>query len=89
MTTRTPRKTPYAEFVSYNLIARLLERGGAYNYKELGEMVGLKPTHNFKTRVRQMVDHKMLDMVAAFTPRGGIEFRFSLPSVEAPIGEQF
>jgi len=89
MSSTQGRKTAYVEFVSYNLIARLLERGGAYNYKELADMVGLKPTQHFKKRVRQMVEHKMIEITPCFTPRGGIEFRFSLPSVEAPIGHPF
>lgn len=74
-------KTAYVEFVSYNIVARLLERGGAYNYKDLAEMVGLKPTQHFKRRVRQMAEHKILQIEPTFTPRGGIEFRFSLPPV--------
>lgn len=75
-------RTAYQEFVSYNLVARMLERGGAYNYKEAAELVGLKPTQHFKRRVRQMAEHKILDITPTFTPRGGIEFRFSLPSTE-------
>jgi hypothetical protein len=82
-------RTAYQEYVSYNIVARLLERGGAYTYKEMSEMVGLKPTQHFKRRVRQMVEHKILDISPAFTPRGGIEFRFSLPSIEKHEGHPF
>jgi len=87
MTVTKSRKTAYSEFVVYNLLVQLIERGGAYNYNELAALVGLKPTQHFKNRVRQMVEHKMIDISPCFTPRGGIEFRFSLPSVE-PKGEQ-
>lgn len=79
MPPKPPVKTAYQEYVSYNLVARLLERGGLYNYKELAEMVALKPTQHFKKRVRQMVEHKILEAVPAFTPRGDIELRFALP----------
>lgn len=82
-------KTAYQEFVTYNLLARMLERGGAYNYKEAAELVGLKPTQHFKRRVRQMVEHKILDIIPAFTPRGGIEFRFTVPSIEKQEGHPF
>ncbi len=66
----------YAEYVFSNVSRMLLERGGAYNYKELAEMVGLKPTQHFKRRVNQMLSRHLISLHPAFTPRGGIENRF-------------
>jgi hypothetical protein len=75
-----PRNTTaYAEYVFSNVTRMLHERGGAYNYKELADLVGLKPTQHFKRRISQMVAHGLVRLDHAFTPRGGIENRFSYP----------
>jgi len=73
------RATAYAEYVQANVVTVCRSGGGAYTYHELAEALGLKPTHNFKRRVKQMVEKRALLMVAAFTPRGGIEARFQSP----------
>lgn len=78
--------TPYARFVFLNVPKAAGAGQGAYNYKELAEMVGLKPTQNFRRRVNELVDEGVLKLEAAFTPRGGIENRFSLKVTET-IGE--
>lgn len=81
-----PRNTTaYAEYVFSNVTRMLLERGGAYNYKELAEMVGLKPTQHFKRRINQMVAHGLVHLDPAFTPRGGIENRFSYPEPKEQV----
>jgi len=74
----TPRTTAYSEYVFSNLTARMLEGQGLYNYQELSDLVGLKPTGNFRRRVKQLVAQGKIDSVAVFTPRGGIEARFQL-----------
>jgi len=73
------RQTAYAEYVNSNLTLLVRERGGLYNYLELAEMVGLKPTHNFRRRVKALVAVGTLKSHSVFTPRGGIEVRFSAP----------
>jgi len=73
------RQTAYAEYVNSNLTLLVAERGGAYTYSELAEMVGLKPTHNFRRRVKALVAAGALWSNAVFTPRGGLEARFSTP----------
>lgn len=78
-------ETAYSTYVSSNLSRMLLERGGAYNYVELAEMVGLKPTQHFKRRVRQLVSTGALTCFSAFTPRGGLENRFGLPQAEPEV----
>ena len=69
-------KTAYEEYVNSNVPCMLIERGGLYNYKELAEMVGLKPTQHFKRRINQMVARNLIQCTPTFTPRGGIENRF-------------
>lgn len=81
-TPRTPRTTAYAEYVFSNLALSVRSGAGLYSYDELAAMVGLKPTHNFRKRVRQMVSEGALVMQAVFTPRGGIEARFMAPTNE-------
>jgi len=82
MTSRTPRTTSYGEYVFTNVASTVRSGAGLYNYDELAAMVGLKPTHNFRKRVRQMVAEGLLQLVHAFTPRGGIEARFTIPTNE-------
>lgn len=69
--------TAYAEYINTNLPLLVEEGQGLYTYKELAVMVGLKPTQHFRRRVRELVQRRVLDMTAVFTPRGGIENRFS------------
>jgi len=73
------RQTAYAEYVNSNLPFTVRERGGLYTYSELAEMVGLKPTHNFRKRVKALVASEALKAHSVFTPRGGIEVRFAAP----------
>lgn len=80
MTKKTSRSTAYSEYVFSNLASTVRAGQGVYNYAELASMVGLKPTHNFRARVRQMVAEGRLIAVAAFTLRGGIEARFQHPT---------
>lgn len=82
----TPRMTPYAEYVFSNLPPTVERGAGLYNYQELAELVGLKPTGNFRRRVKQLVKDGKLRCEAVFTPRGGIEARFAAP-VTTTIGE--
>jgi hypothetical protein len=84
-----PRVTAYAEYVFSNVNRTLLERGGVYNVKELAELVGLKPTGNFRRRIKQLVKDGQLEAIAAFTPRGGIEARYMLPVAAPELEEAF
>lgn len=69
-------RTAYQEYVFSNVPQAARVGQGAYTYNELAEMVGLKPTHNFRRRVNELVKRNVLTLVPAFTPRGGIENRF-------------
>lgn len=80
-----PRVTAYSQFVFSNLPQAVHSGGGLYNYHELAQLVGLKPTGNFRKRVKQLVAKGKLDAIAVFTARGGIEARFQLPT--APQNE--
>lgn len=75
------RETAYSEYVISNLPQRVAGGGGAYTYKELSEMVGLKPTHNFRRRVKWLAMTGNLKQTACFTPAGGLEARFSMPDI--------
>lgn len=89
MSTQLPsRTTAYSSYVFSNVASIVREGQGAYTYDELAGMVGLKPTHNFRARVRQMVAEGVLKAIAAFTPRGGIETRFTLNTTE-PMEQPF
>jgi len=70
------RQTAYKEFVFSAIPHAVRDGAGLYNYQELAGLVGLKPTHNFRKRVRQLVAEGRLELIATFTPRGGIEARF-------------
>lgn len=81
-TVSTSRTTAYSQYVFSNLPPTVKSRVGLYNYFELAELVGLKPTHNFRKRVRQLVSEGLLVATACFTPAGGIETRFTSPTDE-------
>ncbi len=76
MSTQRTVTTAYASYVFSNIDLNVRSGGGCYSYKELADMVGLKPTQHFKRRIHQMVQMKVLVLCPAFTPRGGIENRF-------------
>lgn len=82
MSERVSRTTAYELYVKTNLVEHVRSGGGAYNYSELASMVGLKPTHNFRHRVNQLVESGVFKVVATFTPRGGIENRFMIDITE-------
>lgn len=71
--------TPYEQYVFSNVPQAARAGQGMYSYKELAEMVGLKPTQHFRRRINQLVRGGFLKLVPAFTPRGGIENRFAYP----------
>jgi len=68
--------TPYALYVFSNLPKAARVGQGSYTYKELADLVGLKPTQHFRRRVNELVKADVLKLVPTFTPRGGIENRF-------------
>jgi len=76
------RNTVYKQYVIDRVGQGLREQGGAYTYDDLAVMVGLKPTHNFRRRVREMVSEGLLKAEAVFSPRGGLMNVFSIPSTE-------
>lgn len=75
------RLTAYAQYVFSNVKEAARSGGGVYSYDELAAMVGLKPTHNFRRRINEMVSDGSLKLCPAFTPRGGIENRFHYPEI--------
>jgi len=79
------RLTPYAQYVFSNVLSFARVGQGMYSYDELASGVGLKPTHNFRRRVNEMVADGSLVLCPAFTPRGGIENRFMIHITESEI----
>lgn len=70
--------TAYQMYVFSNVEAIIRSGGGLYSYDDLAVKVGLKPTQHFRRRVNQMVALEILRVVPVFTPRGGIENRFTI-----------
>lgn len=83
------RNTPYAQYVYSNLPSIVESGAGLYSYSELAGMVGLKPTGNFRKRIKALVSDGKLNAVAVFTPRGGIETRFQSPVEQKSMGIPF
>lgn len=89
MSTRRHNKTVYSEYVFSNVTARLAEGQGCYPINDLAQLVGLKPTVNFKKRVNQMVSEGLIVASPAFSPRGGLMKIYSLPMPEKQEEQPF
>lgn len=71
------RNTAYRQYVE-QAVHNFLESGaGAYSYAELAAMVGLKPTQHFRRHLKHMAACGTIELIHAFTPRGGLELRFT------------
>lgn len=73
------RDTVYKQYVFDRVGQALQQADGLYTYEDLAAMVGLKPTHNFRRRVREMVSEGRLKAHTVFSPRGGLKNMFSHP----------
>jgi len=76
------KDTVYFEYVKANVLSILGTGKGAYDIKALAAACGLKPTHNFKRRVHQMIDLGLIVGVPALTANGGMYAVYMLPEVE-------
>jgi hypothetical protein len=76
------RDTVYKQYVRDRVGQGLKDNPQLYNYDDLAEMVGLKPTHNFKRRIREMVSEGLLKAHVVFSRRGGLTHMFSTPNYE-------
>ncbi len=74
------RDTVYKQYVFERVGQGTEQSWSAYTYEELAVLVGLKPTHNFKRRIREMVQAGLLKSITAFTSRGGLTILFHHPS---------
>jgi len=83
------RMTAYAQYVFTNVSHFARVGQGCYTYDELAGGVGLKPTHNFRRRVHEMVSDGTLVLCPAFTPRGGIENRFMIAITQTEMAVPF
>lgn len=73
------RNTVYKQYVFDRVGQGTQQSGSLYTYDDLAAMVGLKPTHNFKRRVREMVTEGRLKAHTVFSPSGGLKHMFSNP----------
>jgi hypothetical protein len=79
---KVPRyDTVYFEYVKANVTSILGAGQGAYDMNELAAACGVKPTHNFKRRVMQMVELGIIKADVALTGRGSMKAVFMLPEV--------
>ena len=79
---KAPQKvTVYSEYVFSNVVSILGAGQGYYDIKALAAACGLKPTHNFKRRVMQLVDQGVIKARASLNANGGMIAFFSLPEV--------
>jgi len=85
MSTRRYNKTVYQEYVFSNVTARLAEGQGCYPINDLAQMVGLKPTVNFRKRINQMVNEGLIVSMPAFSPRGGLMKIYCVPTVQPQL----
>lgn len=80
------KNTVYKQYVFDRVGQCTSAMSAAYTYDELAVMVGLKPTHNFRRRIREMAQAGLLGTITAFTPRGGLTILFHHPSFQ-PMGK--
>lgn len=73
--------TVYFQYVSTNLPLRLLEGEGCYTVEGCAALLGLKPTHNFRKRLKQLAQTGILTETPVFNARGGLIAVYSLPEV--------
>jgi len=73
------RDTVYKQYIFDRVGQGLQQTSSLYTYEDLAAMVGLKPTHNFRRRVREMVKEGLIKAHVVFSPRGGLKHMFSHP----------
>jgi len=73
------RDTVYKQYVFDRVGQVLQDTDRLYTYEDLASSAGLKPTHNFRKRVNQMVAEGLIKAHVVFSPRGGLKHMFSLP----------
>lgn len=83
------KETIYSLFVSSRVLVVLGEGRGVYDTKELAFACGLKPTHNFKRRIMQLVAQRLIRMTAAYTEKGRMTAVFTLPEVNPEMAAPF
>jgi hypothetical protein len=81
---KTPYKdTVYFEYVKANVASMLGQGKVRYDLNQLAALIGLKPTHNFKRRVMQLVSLGVIAADVAYTENGSLKAVFKLPEVES------
>lgn len=83
------KETVYSLFVLHQVTNALLKGEGCYDVKELAFACGLKPTHNFKRRIMQLVAQRHIRMNASYTENGRLKAVFYLPEVDTSDEQPF
>lgn len=81
---RLTKNTVYKQYVFDRVGQALNDHCAAYDMNSLASMVGLKPTHNFRKRVHEMVKEGLISATTVFSPRGGLMHVFFKPINETP-----
>lgn len=76
------RNTVYKQYVFDRVGQVIQSEFELYTYEQLAVLAGLKPTHNFRRRIREMVSEGLLRATVVFSPRGGLMNVFALPIIE-------
>lgn len=83
---KAPTKTTmYSEFVKANVTTILGAGEGQYDIKALAAACGLKPTHNFKRRVLQLVDDGLVAIDLMRTEDGRYIAVYGRPEVDQEL----
>lgn len=65
------KSSAYAEFLYYQIDQYFLKQGSAFTVAELAVWTGLKPTTNFRRRLRHAVAEGKLSVTTAYMGRKG------------------
>lgn len=81
-----PHNSVYAQYVFTNLPLCLAQGQGCYDVHGLASLIGLHVTHNFRKRVKQLVQTGVLTEYTVFNARGGLTAVFGLPEAKCEEG---
>lgn len=77
------KDTVYFQYVKANVVSMLGQGKAIYDLKELAAQIDLKPTHNFKRRIMQLVELGVIVADVAYTETGSLKAVFRLPEVKS------
>lgn len=79
-----PKKSSaYAEFLYFKIDEYFQKQGSAFTVEQLAAYTGLKPTCNFRRRLRHAVASGKLALSSAYAWNGSRGNLYSMPSTDA------